>query len=688
MLAYKVMTTAALLSTLALPAYAGAATTFNDIGNSYAKDAIQALVDKGIINGVGNGQFNPTGNIERQDFAIILAKALQLDVSSTPKQATFTDVPNSDYAYNYVEAATKAGLIKGLGNGQFGNGSNLSRQDMAVLFVRALGIDATGKAGELKFSDAGSIADYAKDSVAAAVELGLITGNGDGTFNPNGNAERQAVAKVANQFLQVKEQIDSSKGNTPPTDQPAPTPEPTPTPTPSQPPVVSNPGTYTPPPAATALQTPTLGFTGQDKLVLNYGSGSVLASVYSASDFTVTLNTGSTNGSESTETIQPKNLQIVGSTIEITLPEPIWAGKNYTVKYESKSGTPVQSNTGLPSPNFTVSAAGTLQGTLRDWVESLLNTVNAELASAKILSDEEIYLGKPGDYTHTVVNLTIQPAILSTNDILAEENPTADELQFAYDGLHQALASLHAARLPSLSVSAKDDPQLWLGSEKTLTLLDQNFPFNNNKQNINNLIQLNRGGTAISDLLVYQADHFTSNSSSEIVGTISTDDSDLKVNAGTNGFEISLANPNAEDSSMHSVTFHLTEAGKEVSHVDLPITLDLAPPSVTGSVYRDGVVTLTTNETYSSNDASVSVSYSNSPGNAIYLSSGNDYSVDWNSNDKQIVITLTQNGLNLLSDNRTGQIQISVIGITDRAGNTIGEKVTDVNLEPPVNGNN
>ena len=200
----------AVASALVAPA-AYADNHLTDIDGSYAKDAILELVEKGVINGKGDGTFDPTGKIERQDFAIILAKALGLDVSSAPATATFSDVPTTHYAFKYVEAAAKAGLIKGTGEGQFGLGANLSRQDMAVLFVRALGEDVTGKGAGLKFSDAGEIADYAKDAVAAAVELGLVSGNPDGTFNPTGNAERQAVALVASKFLKVAESKATAK---------------------------------------------------------------------------------------------------------------------------------------------------------------------------------------------------------------------------------------------------------------------------------------------------------------------------------------------------------------------------------------------------------------------------------------------------------------------------------------------
>ncbi|MCM3785708.1 S-layer homology domain-containing protein [Neobacillus mesonae] len=230
----KVMTTAALLSASIQPVFAS--TELTDINGSFAKDAIHELVNAGIINGKGNGQFDPTGKISRQDFAIILAKSLKLDVDSAPASSTFLDIPPNSYSYKYVEAAAKSGLINGTGNGTFGYGQTLSRQDMAVLFVRALNYTAgndvvTGNGATLKFADASSISNYAKDSVAAAVELGLLTGNNNGTFNPKGNASREQVALVASKFLTAQQKIREESAG-----QPVEVPEP-PTETPETPPI-------------------------------------------------------------------------------------------------------------------------------------------------------------------------------------------------------------------------------------------------------------------------------------------------------------------------------------------------------------------------------------------------------------------------------------------------------------------
>ncbi len=180
---------------------------FTDINNSYAKEAILELAEKGIVLGVGESRFNPTGALTRQDFAIVLARALNLDVSNVPEKPTFSDVSKDSYAYKYVEAAAKAGFIKGEGNGKYGGEKMLSRQDMATMFVRALGVDASGYASKLTFKDASGIAEYAKDAVGFTLNAGLIKGIGNNTFNPKGVASRQDIALVTSKFLVAKEEL-------------------------------------------------------------------------------------------------------------------------------------------------------------------------------------------------------------------------------------------------------------------------------------------------------------------------------------------------------------------------------------------------------------------------------------------------------------------------------------------------
>ncbi|QOR66008.1 S-layer homology domain-containing protein [Cytobacillus suaedae] len=210
-----------------------ASTSFTDIEGSYAKDAIQELVEKGILSGSENGQFDPTGKINRQDFAIILAKSIQLDTTTVPAQATFSDVPPNHYSYAYVEAAVKAALIDGIGEDKFGLDTHVTRENMATLFVKALGVDSTGYGDKLTFADKGQISSWAKDAVAYAVEAGLMKGDDNNLFNPHQLAERQQVALVALNFIVKAESL----GVIPPTVPPVVEEPPVEQPVPEEPPV-------------------------------------------------------------------------------------------------------------------------------------------------------------------------------------------------------------------------------------------------------------------------------------------------------------------------------------------------------------------------------------------------------------------------------------------------------------------
>ncbi|MEY2373469.1 S-layer homology domain-containing protein [Lysinibacillus capsici] len=207
-----------------------AAVDFSDIENSYAKNAINELVEKGIINGYPDGEFRPTSAIKRQDFAIILAKALNLNLTNSPSTPTFTDIPTTHYAYPAIEAAVKAGLVNGIGDEKFGVGSGLTRQEMATLFARAIGGETNGLGEQLTFADQHKISAWARDAVGFAVASNLMTGDTLNRFNPQGNAERQQVALVASRFLK---QIDKVTPEPEPKPEPKPESKPEPKPEPN-----------------------------------------------------------------------------------------------------------------------------------------------------------------------------------------------------------------------------------------------------------------------------------------------------------------------------------------------------------------------------------------------------------------------------------------------------------------------
>lgn len=180
-----------------------------DLDQSWAKEEIKALVETGIISGFPDGTFKPTANMTRDQFAKVLALSLGLEENEAANP--FTD---AGWAAPYIGALVNAGLTQGVSDNLYGSSANVTREQLAVFFVRALGFEEEVKQVELElnFADSDQVADYAKASVAFLSEIGFIKGiEKDGAFyyNPKGNAERQAVARLAYEFVENGEEYQA-----------------------------------------------------------------------------------------------------------------------------------------------------------------------------------------------------------------------------------------------------------------------------------------------------------------------------------------------------------------------------------------------------------------------------------------------------------------------------------------------
>ncbi len=172
---------------------------FKDVPASFwASDEITALATKKVITGYADGTFKPQANVSREEFAkmVVVARGLAL---VKPAKATFSDVPSSRWSFGYVEAASKAGYISGIGGGKFGPAAAIKRQDLAVLLIRVLG--KTSAAAAIKSpvvfaNDEDKIGAYAVGAVSIAVEprVQLLKWDADRNINPTASATRADCA--------------------------------------------------------------------------------------------------------------------------------------------------------------------------------------------------------------------------------------------------------------------------------------------------------------------------------------------------------------------------------------------------------------------------------------------------------------------------------------------------------------
>jgi hypothetical protein len=164
----------------------------------------------GIISGYqttsGTFEFRPDNPMQRQEFAKIITVAY--NVFDPLAVTSFTDCNADAWYIPYVGSLVNEGLTTGMGDGTYGVGLKMTRQDTSTMLARAmvkyqfitlpeLGVAATALT---VFTDAAAIGDYAKPAVAFFSDAKIINGyavEGAGfEFRPQANITRAEISKI------------------------------------------------------------------------------------------------------------------------------------------------------------------------------------------------------------------------------------------------------------------------------------------------------------------------------------------------------------------------------------------------------------------------------------------------------------------------------------------------------------
>lgn len=189
--------------------------TLRDIDQSsdYARSSIVALSEQKVISGDEQGNFNPHRTVTRAELVKFIVNAMKIDTTNISGVQTFKDVPAGHWAYKYIEAAYREGLVKGVSSDTFGADQKCTREQMAVIFARSQGLsdEFIVESKEFEnvgnFTDKASISDWSKGAIEFSVASGLMNGTGASAFSPKGQAEREQVAVVTYRYLENQESI-------------------------------------------------------------------------------------------------------------------------------------------------------------------------------------------------------------------------------------------------------------------------------------------------------------------------------------------------------------------------------------------------------------------------------------------------------------------------------------------------
>ncbi|MFU8804877.1 MAG: S-layer homology domain-containing protein, partial [Bradymonadaceae bacterium] len=169
---------------------------FKDLPPSqHGYEQAQMLYRAGITNGCNASprMFCPNCPVTREQMVAFVVRAAGLNTSNPPARATFSDVPTNSTFYKYVEAAAKAGITQGCGNGKFCPKDNVTRAQSASLIRRAAGWPQAAPSSGATFSDVARNSTHFAD-VETLKSRCVTNGCGTNKFCPGANLTRAHAA--------------------------------------------------------------------------------------------------------------------------------------------------------------------------------------------------------------------------------------------------------------------------------------------------------------------------------------------------------------------------------------------------------------------------------------------------------------------------------------------------------------
>ncbi|TXK80639.1 S-layer homology domain-containing protein [Paenibacillus sp. N3.4] len=179
--------------------------TFNDIRTHWAKDAIESMANKVIVEGTAKDQFQPDQAVTRAEFAALIARTIGLK-PVTSSTNPFRDLSSGDWFEGQVYAAANAGIVTGYNDQTFRPNQQITRQEMAVMIFRAMkaaGYNESNTAGQSAvFSDENLFGDWAKEAISIMANLKIVEGIAPGKYDAAGTATRAQSTVVLSRMLQ------------------------------------------------------------------------------------------------------------------------------------------------------------------------------------------------------------------------------------------------------------------------------------------------------------------------------------------------------------------------------------------------------------------------------------------------------------------------------------------------------
>ncbi len=172
-----------------------------DIAGHWAESSILQAVREGIVTGYSDGSFKPNRIVTRAEFALMLMNALKR--TNQGGELLFSDASKiANWAKNAVALAVEAGYINGYRDGTFRPNSAITRAEMAIMVAKVLGLSSE-KGLATEFKDDLAIPEWAKGAIVSIQAKEIMKGSPNGEFAPAAKATRAEAVTVLLKLLEA-----------------------------------------------------------------------------------------------------------------------------------------------------------------------------------------------------------------------------------------------------------------------------------------------------------------------------------------------------------------------------------------------------------------------------------------------------------------------------------------------------
>jgi hypothetical protein len=176
---------------------------FADTQGHWAEETIDTFVQLKLINGYEDGTFRPNNPITRAEFAAILNRVFPIQGGSTSK--VLKDIDGT-WAKDDIENLVAAGVISGYPDDTFRPNQTITREEMVVMLSRIVNLNGLEKdPAKGQFNDLNGA--YAAEEIEAAAQASIVSGKGNGSFDPKNNATRAEALQIILNVLKLNPEL-------------------------------------------------------------------------------------------------------------------------------------------------------------------------------------------------------------------------------------------------------------------------------------------------------------------------------------------------------------------------------------------------------------------------------------------------------------------------------------------------